>query len=685
MSFLQPFLLVALPLAALPVIIHLINQRRYQTMRWAAMIFLLAANRMSRGYARLRQWLILAMRVAVIAALVFAVSRPLASGWVGLTVGGRADTTIVLLDRSPSMQQTSPGTVTSKLETATQQLAATLSTLGSSHLLLIDSVNCKPIELQSPMALVNSPSTSGASASADLPAMLQAAYDYIHENRAGRTEIWICSDLRANDWNAQSGRWQTLRDAFLQFKAGVRFHLLAYPKMAPGNLSVRITGLRRQVTSDGAELLVSLHLARETGNHESANATNADTAKSNTAQPDDAKLTIPLNFEIDGARSELSIDMTGSDFDLKDHPLPLQQDHPRGWGRVSIPADLNPADNDFYFAYDLPPPRHTLIVADDPQSVRPLQVAAEVSDDPAAESKAEVVSPADLSSIQWENISLLLWQSQLPQGDTADLVRSYIDRGGQAIFFPPANPDETEFHGVHWQTWENPEEELSVDAWRGDQDLLAATNSGAALPVGDLHVRRFCKLSGEFTPLAMLHGSAPLLVRVTTDHGALYFCTTTVAPADSSLASDGVVLFVAIQRALSAGAAILEKTHQVTAGEISSDPDHAWQRLSGDTAALSTEYPAHSGVYTVGEQMYAVNRAAAEDQAAVLSDARIAELFQGLDFVRVDQTAGGVGSLAHEVWRMFLVAMMLAMVVEAGLCLPKRRPAATASFQQRTD
>ncbi|MEJ7639504.1 MAG: BatA domain-containing protein [Singulisphaera sp.] len=53
MSFLQPFLLAALPLVALPVVIHLINQRRYQTMRWAAMIFLLAANRMSRGYARL--------------------------------------------------------------------------------------------------------------------------------------------------------------------------------------------------------------------------------------------------------------------------------------------------------------------------------------------------------------------------------------------------------------------------------------------------------------------------------------------------------------------------------------------------------------------------------------------------------------------------------------------------------
>src|SRR3954469_18810908 len=109
MNFLQPFLLAALPLVALPVVIHLINQRRYQTVRWAAMMFLLAANRMSRGYARLRQWLIMAFRMAAIAALIFAVSRPLAGGWLGLAAGGRADTTIVVLDRSPSMQQAGAG------------------------------------------------------------------------------------------------------------------------------------------------------------------------------------------------------------------------------------------------------------------------------------------------------------------------------------------------------------------------------------------------------------------------------------------------------------------------------------------------------------------------------------------------------------------------------------------------
>ena len=129
MSFLQPMLLVALPLVALPIIIHLINQRRYQTVKWAAMMFLLAANRMSRGYARLRQWLIMAMRMAAIAGLIFAVSRPLSGGWLGLAAGGRADTTIVVLDRSPSMQQVGADARGSKLATGLRQLVATLETL----------------------------------------------------------------------------------------------------------------------------------------------------------------------------------------------------------------------------------------------------------------------------------------------------------------------------------------------------------------------------------------------------------------------------------------------------------------------------------------------------------------------------------------------------------------------------
>src|SRR5262249_24762860 len=172
MSFLQPMLLAALPLVALPIIIHLINQRRYQTVRWAAMMFLLAANRMSRGFARIRQWLTMAARMAAIAGLIFAVSRPLAGGWLGLAAGGRRDTTPLLLDRWPSMQEGSAGGGGSKLETGVRQLARTLGTLGSARWVLIDSGTNKPRELESADALLTVPAAGPTSASADVPALL---------------------------------------------------------------------------------------------------------------------------------------------------------------------------------------------------------------------------------------------------------------------------------------------------------------------------------------------------------------------------------------------------------------------------------------------------------------------------------------------------------------------------------
>ena len=563
MNFLQPMFLAALPLVSLPVIIHLINQRRYQTIRWAAMMFLLAANRMSRGYARLRQWLIMAFRMAAIAGLIFAVSRPLAGGWLGLTAGGRPDTTIVLLDRSPSMQQGGASAGGSKLETGRRQLARTLETIGSSRWVLIESATNKPRELESADALLNSPAAEPVSASSDIPAMLQAARDYIQANKSGRTEVWICSDLRENDWNAESGRWQTLRDAFLEFPQGVRFHLLAYPQTAPGNLSVRVTEVRRQKTDDGAELLISLRVAREGGG--------------------DGKSTVPVRFEIEGARSEVTVEMAGAQFELKDHRIPLEKSHERGWGKVSIPADANPADNDYWFAFDQPAPRRALIVAEEGQDARPLQLAASIAPDPAVKCSAEVVAPAQLGTVEWESVALLLWQAPLPEGDDAKRVRSFIERGGQVIFFPPKSPGDAEFLGVRWTSWHEDKNEAVVENWRGDEDLLAHTKSGAALPVGKIKIRRSCGLEGTLTPLATLRGGAPLLGRVSTDKGGVYFCATTPAPADSSLASGGVVLYVMVQRALASGASVLGSTRQLVAGDPAGDDPSSGSAWRGTT------------------------------------------------------------------------------------------------------
>src|SRR5262249_21328923 len=160
---------------------------------------------------------ILLFRMLAFAGVVFMVSRPLAIGRMGLTAGSRDDTTMILLDRSPSMRQQGRGTLGTKLQTADQQLDRTLITLGSARWVYIDLPTNARREIDSPNAIVSMPEAAPASASADVPAMLEAARDYVRANKCGRTEIWICSDIRQNDWNADSGRWQSLRESFREF------------------------------------------------------------------------------------------------------------------------------------------------------------------------------------------------------------------------------------------------------------------------------------------------------------------------------------------------------------------------------------------------------------------------------------------------------------------------------------
>ena len=654
MSFLQPLFLIALPLIALPVIIHLINQRRYQTVQWAAMMFLLTANRMSRGYAKLRQWLILLFRVLVILGLLLALSRPLASGRVGMVGGGQPDTTIILLDRSPSMQQRGSSIATSKLTAGRSKLSDTLGQLGSTRWVLVDSATNVAQEIESPASLLQLPSVEACDTSADLPLMLETARDYIEENRTGRTEIWICSDVRDSDWRAESGQWQALRDAFSSFAQGIRFHLLAYTEPASGNLGIRVTSSHQRQTPTGAKLLVSLLVSRDSG--------------------ETTPLRLPIGFEIEGARSELTIEMASAEYELRDYEISLDDQRQRGWGKVSIPADTNPADNEFYFVFDEPVARRTIVVSADPLTSRALQLVASIAPDPSVECVAEVLPPAAAATVDWETAALVIWHAPLPKDEVARTIEGFVNRGGQIVFLPPETPGNQESMGVRWGRWTEAAG-AATETWRGDQDVLSHDQSGTALPLGDLAVHRSCELIGEVTPLATLIGGQPLLARLPTDRGGVYFCCTTPNPGDSSLATDGVVLYVFLHRAIAAGAEALSDTHQLESGDPGIEGPDGWQQVDGPAETLSINFAHHRGIYRSGDQLLAVNRSDREDDSPVLAESRVAALFAGLNYSRVDDQIGSFAGLMQEVWRLFLFAMMFAVLAEAILCMPRRKNA----------
>jgi hypothetical protein len=654
MSFLEPLLLAGLPLAALPVVIHLLNQRRYQTLAWGAMQFLLEASRTSRGYARIRQWLILAARTLAVLGLVLAASRPLASGRLGLRIGGGADAAYVVVDRSPSMQQRGTQTATDKLARGLEQIAAALEATGVRNCLLVDSVGRRPTPLDGPAALRLASQAGPASASADLPRLMQEVLEHIRVNRVGQAEVWICSDLRANDWQADSGLWPQLRAEFAALPQEVRFHLLAYPQEADANLALRATEIRRSDGSAGSQLLLSLTVAR-------------------TA--DGPPQRVPVQIEIDGARSEAVVELSGRQAALENYPLPLAGGRQQGWGRLALPADANPADNEFYFVYGEPPVQRTVVVAEQRAATRPLQLAASIAADETRASEVDVRAPEQLAGVAWDETALVLWQAPLPTSTTP--LAEFVARGGQLVLLPPAAPDGRELWGVRWTAWQTSGEPARVADWRNDADLLARTRSGAALPVDELQIARHCGLAGSVVPLATLAGGAPLLARAAEAPGGVYFLATTLDDRDASLARDGVVWYAAIQRALSAGCERLGVASLRIAGVGDAHGAEGWVRVAGPSDRLSSEAAFQAGAYRADARWIAVNRSPAEDLAAVVPQPRIDALFAGLRYDRADDQTDASRRLAREIWRTLLAAMLAALVVEAALCLPK--PAAAAA------
>jgi hypothetical protein len=113
-------LLVGGAAVSIPIIIHLLSRRRFKVVTWAAMRFLLAAQKQNTRRLRLEQLILLLMRCAIVALVLLAMAS--VSGWAeGLWQwiapgaagfgGGRNGRThfVIVLDGSLSMAVTEPG------------------------------------------------------------------------------------------------------------------------------------------------------------------------------------------------------------------------------------------------------------------------------------------------------------------------------------------------------------------------------------------------------------------------------------------------------------------------------------------------------------------------------------------------------------------------------------------------
>jgi hypothetical protein len=696
MSFLQPWMLAVIPLAAIPIVIHLVNQRRFQTVPWAAMRFLLEANRMSSGYTRLRQWLILAMRTLAVLALILFTARPLTSGIMAILSGESDTRAIVILDRSPSMGDMLPNSNRTRLESAIDQLASTFETLGIQRIVQIDESSGKPEEYKSLSQWLRAVPRTPWSATSDIPGMLEQALVYAKNNPASNSIVWIGSDLRESDWRSRDGRWVAVRDGFQSLPQNVRFSVLDLSSERSEDLAIRVGQAQVVDNADTPMLSLSFRVDRLQGNKGEAGASK------------DSK-SIPVEIAIGSSRTSLDLAWTGTGAQVNDYRLSLPNqvgsstEGVRGWGWVKLPSDANPTDDVGYFVFEQPPFRRTLIVSDNPELIDAIELSASIAPQQAVRCETERVTQAQLGSVALDTVALMVWHDSLPSGQSLKIIQEFVRSGGQVLMVPPENPDDTSAFGFQWLGWRDVGKAVADDAveldppskslariaqWQNDSELLANTLNGAPLPLGQLGIHRICSFSGRYTALADLSDGQPILAILEDEQsdatsGSIVVCATTPTDRDSTLAGDGVVLYVAIQRMLANGAKRVSAIRQGIAGVDRSFVDANSQLKAGDETASSTQYPMYAGVYDSSNTLVAMERGASEEEAAMVDEASLASSFGDLKWSRVE-AGGRTGSLVQEVWRWFLVVMLGALLIEALLCLPRNRRIPSLTGAQRS-
>jgi hypothetical protein len=90
---------------SIPVLIHLLSRRRFKRVRWAAIAFLLQADRENRRRVRLQEWILLLLRCLAMLLLGLLLSRPFVqpTGLAAMVGADRRHERVFLLDDSFSM------------------------------------------------------------------------------------------------------------------------------------------------------------------------------------------------------------------------------------------------------------------------------------------------------------------------------------------------------------------------------------------------------------------------------------------------------------------------------------------------------------------------------------------------------------------------------------------------------
>lgn len=208
--FLNLLMLTGIAGAAVPLVLHLLSRAQYRTIDWGAMMFLGVTDQRQRQSTRLKQWILLAMRMAIVALLAMAMARPILSGFLqSLSPGSHVDAVIVI-DCSASMAVEENGR--QRIDLARRAAISVISQLtrGDRVAIVRADMPGQTTALSSDLQDVaqNTALLAVADTRADIAASLTQAANLLDAGDSLNREIYIVTDRQALNWS-------TLDDNFI--------------------------------------------------------------------------------------------------------------------------------------------------------------------------------------------------------------------------------------------------------------------------------------------------------------------------------------------------------------------------------------------------------------------------------------------------------------------------------------
>lgn len=198
---------------AAPILIHLLARRRFKRIRWAAMDFLIDAERRNRRRLRMEEWVLLALRCLAVLFIAAMIARPFfrSAGAALLWGGARRTERMFLVDDSLSMAYETPqGPVFARAKQAVHQVLESIRREAPDDTVTFVRMSAPttPIELGTYLddahteeLLARLDALAPSQRSIDPVQVIEGVAEILERNPGiTSTVIYIISDFQRKDW-----------------------------------------------------------------------------------------------------------------------------------------------------------------------------------------------------------------------------------------------------------------------------------------------------------------------------------------------------------------------------------------------------------------------------------------------------------------------------------------------------